>query len=142
MVSEHFKLLPLLSYSMARNSHTNASSGSGTINNNQPPKDPTQNSSSPYYVHPGDGPSSWQSHRFSLSVAVAQTYHSWARSMRRALGGKNKFEFVDGTIEVPDSFDPSFKAWSSCNMLIQSWIVNSVAEPIGQSIVFLENGMS
>lgn len=68
-------------------------------------------------------------------------YHSWARSMRRALGGKNKFDFVDGTIEIPDSFDPSFKAWSRCNMLIHSWIMNSVAETIGQSIVFLENAI-
>jgi hypothetical protein len=31
--------------------------------------------------------------------------------MRRALGGKLKLEFVDGTIPVPvDDFDPSFRA--------------------------------
>jgi len=27
--------------------------------------------------------------------------------MRRALGGKNKFDFVDGTISVPIDSDPS-----------------------------------
>jgi hypothetical protein len=59
--------------------------------------------------------------------------------MRRALGGKNKFEFVDGSIAVPSEFDPNFKAWNHCNMLIHSWIVNSVDELIAQSIVFLEN---
>jgi hypothetical protein len=31
--------------------------------------------------------------------------------MRRALGAKNKFDFVDGRIAVPiDEFDPSYKA--------------------------------
>jgi len=27
--------------------------------------------------------------------------------MRRALGGKNEFDFVDATISVPIDFDPS-----------------------------------
>ena len=59
--------------------------------------------------------------------------------MRHALGAKNKFEFVDGSIPIPGSFDPSYKAWSRCNMIIHSWIVNLVSQSIGQSIVFLEN---
>ena len=59
--------------------------------------------------------------------------------MRRALGAKNKFEFIDGSIPIPGSFDPSYKTWSRCNMIVHSWIVNSVSESIDQSIVFLEN---
>ncbi|PNX71970.1 retrovirus-related Pol polyprotein from transposon TNT 1-94 [Trifolium pratense] len=59
--------------------------------------------------------------------------------MRRPLGAKNKFDFVDGTIPVPNPFDPSYKAWCRCNMLIHSWIMNSVEESIAQSIVYLEN---
>jgi hypothetical protein len=62
--------------------------------------------------------------------------------MRRALGAKNKFDFVNGTIEVPiDDFDPSYKAWSRCNMLVHSWLMNSVDDLIGQSIVYLENAI-
>jgi hypothetical protein len=61
--------------------------------------------------------------------------------MRRALGAKNKYDFVDGTIPVPDSFDPSFKAWTRCNMLIHSWIMNSVEDSIAQSIVYLDNAV-
>ncbi|MCI26178.1 flavonol sulfotransferase-like protein, partial [Trifolium medium] len=38
-----------------------------------------------------------------------------------------------------DSFDPSFRAWNRCNMLIHSWIMNSVDPAIAQSIVFMEN---
>jgi hypothetical protein len=60
--------------------------------------------------------------------------------MRRALGAKLKFDFLDGTIPMPaDSFDPSFRAWNRCNMLIHSWIMNSVDPAIAQSIVFMEN---
>jgi hypothetical protein len=61
--------------------------------------------------------------------------------MRRALGGKNKFEFMDGSIPVPTEFDPNFKAWNRCNNLIHSWILNSVDESISQSLVFLENAV-
>lgn len=94
--------------------------------------------SSPYYVHPSDGPTS-----ISITpVLTGSNYHSWARSMRRALGGKMKYDFVDGSIPVPtDPFDPTFRAWTRCNMLVHSWIMNSVAESIGQSIVFMENAV-
>ena len=100
--------------------------------------DPILDPTSPYYVHPSDGPSS-----ISITpVLNGSNYHSWARSMRRALGGKMKFDFVDGTIQIPtDSFDPTFRAWTRCNMLVHSWIMRSVSDSIGQSIVFMENAI-
>lgn len=102
------------------------------------PTDPALNPTSPYFVHPSDGPSSVT----VTPLLTGSNYHGWARSMRRALGAKNKFDFVDGTIPVPiDDFDPSLKAWTRCNMLIHSWLMNSVSESIGQSIVFLENAI-
>jgi hypothetical protein len=108
--------------------------GGGVI---PPILDPSQQPGNVYYVHASDGPS---------SVAITpvlnnSNYHSWARSLRRALGGKNKFDFVDGSIPVPTDFDPSFKAWNRCNMLVHSWIMNSVEDSIAQSIVFLENAV-
>lgn len=42
-------------------------------------------------------------------ILNGSNYHSWAHSMCRSLGGKMKFEFVDGTIPlVTNSFDPTF----------------------------------
>lgn len=58
--------------------------------------------------------------------------------MRQVLGGKNKFDFVDGSIIIHTEFDHSFKAWNRCNMLIHSWIMNSLDESITQSIVTLK----
>ncbi|GAU37827.1 hypothetical protein TSUD_63900 [Trifolium subterraneum] len=67
-------------------------------------------------------------------------YHSWARSMRRALGSKLKFEFLDGSILMPlDAFDPPFRAWNRCNMLTHSWLINFVESSIARSIVFMDN---
>lgn len=97
-----------------------------------PPSDPT----SPYYVHPNDGPS----YVSITPVLNGSNYHSWMQLMRRALGGKMKFDFVYGMILVPrDSFDPSFRAWTRCNILIHLWIMRSMSKPIVQSIVFVEN---
>jgi len=104
-----------------------------TVDQGAPAIDPL----SPYYVHPSDGPTS-----VSITpVLTGSNYHSWARSMHRALGGKMKYDFVDGSIPVPTDLDPLFRAWSRYNMLVHSWIMNSVTESIGQSIVFIENAV-
>jgi len=92
------------------------------------------NQSSPFFIHPSDGTSSVT---VTLVLNVSN-YHSRARS----LGGKMKFEFVDGTIpSVTYNFDPIFHAWNHCNMLIHSWILKYVSPSISQSIVFMENDM-
>ena len=101
--------------------------GSNNNKNGRGPIDPSQDPSSPYYLHAGDGPSSIM----VTPLLNGTNYHVWAQSMRRALGAKNKFNFVDGSIPIPDTLDPSYKAWSCCNMIIHSWIINSVAESIG-----------
>lgn len=101
-----------------------------------PPADPSTDPTSPFFVHPSDGPSSVK----VTPLLDGSNYHSWARSLRRALGAKLKFEFLDGTIPMPvDAFDPSFRAWNRCNMLIHSWILNSVEPSISRSIVFMDN---
>jgi hypothetical protein len=103
-----------------------------------PVLDPTSDQSSPFFVHPSDGPSSVK----VTPVLNGANYHAWSRSMRRALGAKLKLEFIDGTLPQPlDHFDPSIRAWNRCNMLVHPWILNSVSESIAQSIVFMENAL-
>ncbi|GAU51811.1 hypothetical protein TSUD_415990 [Trifolium subterraneum] len=79
------------------------------------PLEPIMDHSSPFYVHPGDGPSSVT----VTPLLTGSNYHSWSRSMRRALGAKMKLDFVDGSLPPPpDAFDPSFRAWNRCNQLL------------------------
>ncbi|XP_050876111.1 uncharacterized protein LOC127079786 [Lathyrus oleraceus] len=103
-----------------------------------PPLDPALDQTSPYFVHPSDG----LGFVTVLPKLTGSNYHSWARSMKRALGGKMKIEFIEGSFPVPaDSFDPSLCAWNRYNMLVHSWIMNSVSDSISQSIVFMENAL-
>ncbi|KAK2451363.1 hypothetical protein QL285_010424 [Trifolium repens] len=102
------------------------------------PVEPTSDPSSPFFVHPSDGPSSVK----VSPVLIGANYPSWSRSMRRALGAKLKLEFIDGSLPQPvDPFDPSICAWNRCNMLVHSWIMHSVSDSIAQSIVFMENAL-
>ncbi|MCH87369.1 hypothetical protein A2U01_0008237 [Trifolium medium] len=56
------------------------------------PPDPVLDNSSPYFVHPSDGPSSV----IVTPLLTGSNYHSWSRSMKHALGAKMKLYFVDG----------------------------------------------
>ncbi|KAK2409384.1 hypothetical protein QL285_044813 [Trifolium repens] len=70
------------------------------------PPEPQLDHSSPFYVHLGDGPSSVT----VTPLLTGSNYHSWSRSMKRALGAKMKLDFIDGTLPVPaDAFDLSYQ---------------------------------
>ncbi|KAK9723707.1 hypothetical protein RND81_05G019400 [Saponaria officinalis] len=55
-----------------------------------------------------------------------------------ALSAKNKLGFVDGTVEKPAAKSTTSKAWQRCNDLVFSWILNSVSDEIGNSILYCE----
>lgn len=58
--------------------------------------------------------------------------------MKRALGTKNKFAFVDGYVPMPPMYDLNRNVWERCDNLIHSWIINSISPQIAQTIVFHE----
>lgn len=62
-------------------------------------QDPSQQPRNVYYIHPFDGPSSV----YVKPLLTHSNYHAWARSMRRACGGNNKFDFVNGSGPIPES---------------------------------------
>src|ERR1044072_5255369 len=72
--------------------------------------DPAQNQLSHYYVHPGENTSA----ALVTPLLTGRNYHSWARSMRRAMITMNKLKFLDGSLPAPDGFDPSYDAWERC----------------------------
>ena len=67
----------------------------------------------------------------------AQNYRSWRRSVEIALSTKRKLGFIRGT--VPRSMDDVNlqEQWDTCNNLVISWLMNSVSESIGKSIMFM-----
>ncbi|MCI33485.1 hypothetical protein A2U01_0054702, partial [Trifolium medium] len=96
---------------------------------------PPNNTDSFLYVHPSEGPN-------SVTVTphlTSNNYLAWSRSMRRALGAKNKLAFLDRSFPIPDALDLNRSAWERCNHLVHSWIINSVSESIARTLVFHEN---
>ena len=113
---------------------SNNNNGANTQNQNTV-QDPTQNPSSPYFVHPNETPSI----SMVSEILTGPNYYTWARSMRRAMIGKNKFGFLNGTITPPDQFHPLYPAWERCNNLIHTWLMNSLSPAIKKSVDAIEN---
>jgi len=87
-----------------------------------------------YFVHPSEDPN------FVLVTPPlnGSNYLAWSRSMRHALGAKNKLSFIDGSLLVPDLLELNCSSWEQCNHLLHYWIINSISEPIAQTLVFHE----
>lgn len=54
------------------------------------------------------------------------------------LDAKNKFSFVDGTIDAPETKSSLFSQWRRENNLVKSWLINYVAPDIASSLMFVE----
>ncbi|KAL2896108.1 Gag polyprotein [Bienertia sinuspersici] len=92
-------------------------------NNNTQLIDPT----SPYYIHPSDGPGSVVVDKLQGS----SNYRAWRRDMELSLGAKRKLGFVTGAVKKDES-DPLKKSqWDTCNDMIISWICRSICSDYG-----------
>jgi len=60
----------------------------------------------------------------------AAVYLAWTRAMRRALGAKNMFQCVDGSIPFPASSVPNCHTWEHCNNHIHYFVNNLVSSKI------------
>ncbi|KAH0666518.1 hypothetical protein KY285_027724 [Solanum tuberosum] len=99
--------------------------------------DPTNNSgvggediSSPLYMHPSDNPSASLVPVPSGGVG----YRSWKRGILRVLSVKNKLGFVNGECKKPNLGTPQFRQWGRCDDMVTSWILNSLAKEIADSV--------
>ncbi|KAB1200007.1 hypothetical protein CJ030_MR0G008651 [Morella rubra] len=68
-----------------------------------------------------------------------KNYYSWSRAMLMAIGARNKFGFLDGSIPQPASSDPNFSNWYRCNLMVSSWICASVSPEIAQNILYIDS---
>src|SRR3954464_3020886 len=102
-----------------------------------PPRVAPPDIDSPYYIHPSEGPNS-----VCISPKLnGSNYLAWSKSMQRALGAKNKFQFINGDLAIPSHQDLNRNQWERCNHLIHSWLLNSVSEQIASTIVFHANAI-
>ncbi|MCH84099.1 integrase catalytic region, partial [Trifolium medium] len=98
---------------------------------------PQPDTDSVLYIHPSEGPNSIN----VVPKLIGQNYLAWSRSMKCALGAKNKLPFIDGSMEVPALDDLNRSQWERGNYLVYSWILNSVSDPIASTIAFHDNAI-
>ncbi|KAH7576655.1 hypothetical protein JRO89_XS01G0125300 [Xanthoceras sorbifolium] len=92
------------------------------------------NISNPYFTHHSDHPG-----LVLISKPLnGDNYSTWKRAMTLALNSKNKLSFVNGSINAPSKIaDPeSYAAWSRCNDMVHSWIINTLSPEISDSVIY------
>ncbi|KAI9195677.1 hypothetical protein LWI28_017144 [Acer negundo] len=92
------------------------------------------NISNPYFTHHSDHPG-----LVLISKPLnGDNYSTWKRAMTLALNSKNKLGFVNGSISAPSKItDPeNYAAWSRCNDMVHSWIVNTLSPEISDSVIY------
>ncbi|XP_021749706.1 uncharacterized protein LOC110715433 [Chenopodium quinoa] len=97
-----------------------------------PPLDPSQDPTSPYYLHPSDNPGM----KLVSDKSDGNAYGDWKRSMLISLSAKNKLGFVDGSISKPDSTSPLLRAWERCNSMIISWMLGVLDQNLARSVFY------
>lgn len=55
--------------------------------------------------------------------------------MEMGLAGKMKLSVVKGKIPRPEEETPQQDRWDRCNVVVMSWIMNSVSPKIGESLI-------
>ncbi|ONK56775.1 uncharacterized protein A4U43_C10F12800 [Asparagus officinalis] len=92
------------------------------------------NTDSPYFLYSSDIP--------GVSIVTqnptGENYATLSRAIRMTLLAKNKYGFIDGTIEKPSSSDPKASQWERWNKMVYSWILNSVHNDITNSVMYAE----
>ncbi|XP_015164044.1 uncharacterized protein [Solanum tuberosum] len=107
-------------------SQTTESSEVAVVNN-------TVDASHAFYIHPSDIPGM----NLVSTVFDGRSYGGWRRAVIIALSAKNKLGFIDGSLEVPADTDLKMKrAWSRCNDMVLSWLLNSLSKEIAESVLY------
>ena len=89
-------------------------------------------STDPFFLHRGDSPGAM----IVSTLLNGDNYNSWKRAMMMALSAKNKLDFVNGALPKPASLADSIGlAWTRCNNIVLSWLLNSVLKEIATSII-------
>ncbi|KAJ8621850.1 hypothetical protein MRB53_030379 [Persea americana] len=87
-----------------------------------------------FYSHPSDN-------RRNILVSTpldGENYSTWVHAMQMALIAKNKLGFVDGYVPQPDAASSNRSAWSRCNTMVLSWLINSISRNLRDSIIYAE----
>ncbi|GJZ64222.1 cysteine-rich receptor-like protein kinase 8 [Tanacetum coccineum] len=110
--------------------NTQSSQNTQLNNDDDDPNSPNH----PLYLHQNDHPGLIL---ISKKLTGSENYGSWKRSMMIALNAKNKLKIVTGEYNEPEANSRNRALWERTNDMIISWILNTIAEQISNSLNFL-----
>ncbi|XP_074373745.1 uncharacterized protein LOC141714103 [Apium graveolens] len=64
---------------------------------------------------------------------------NWSRSIKLALGSKNKLRFLDGKVKKPTSDDAKYSLWIRNDYMIRGWLCRSMNEKIANSFTYIDS---
>ena len=62
--------------------------------------------------------------QISLFKLNGQNCLSRSRYVQLVIRGKGKFGYLDGSVPIPDNYDPSFLVWDINNSMVMSWLIH------------------
>ncbi|KAK1390070.1 hypothetical protein POM88_018248 [Heracleum sosnowskyi] len=63
-------------------------------------------------------------------------YVNWSRSVKLALGAKNKIGFIDGSLSRPTDDSVDLQKWIRNDYMVTGWILYSIDKDIAESFIF------
>lgn len=91
---------------------------------------------SPLYLNVSESPAAILVSQVFKGFGYVPSFGSWKRAMMIALSAKNKLGFVDGSCVKPDEGSPDLYHWERCNSMVISWLLNSLANEISESVLY------
>lgn len=64
-----------------------------------------------------------------------QNYLAWSQSVLMFIRGKGKDEYITGEAKAPAEDSQTFKVWKTNNIMVQSWLINSMTPEIGENFL-------
>ena len=74
-----------------------------------------------------------------LAPLTRDNFLSWSKSMKIALGAKNKLKFINGSCEVPSVEPTEYSLWKRIDWMVLSWILNSMMKEIAETFVYADS---
>lgn len=74
--------------------------------------------------------------RITSMLLDGNNYIHWAQAAKMYIAGHKKMGYITGTKKAPGETDPTYEDWNSENMLVMSWLVNSMEEHISRGLMF------
>ena len=66
-----------------------------------------------------------------------QNFLEWAQSMKLAIDGRGKLDYLTRERDRPATGDPGLATWNSENSLVIAWLINSMEPAIAKPHMFL-----